>query len=63
VSDWDVNGTEDPCDPDCHIPEDALLEKNEIVKDHLHPEFRRIFANFKPVNPYFRRYVAEDWMD
>ena len=44
VTDWNIEGVADPCSVECHIPEDALLERDKMVKSRLHPHFKKMFA-------------------
>ncbi len=31
ITDWDTFRVQDPCDPDCHVPEDFIAEDPELV--------------------------------
>jgi hypothetical protein len=55
VKDWNIDHVQDPCDPDCHCPEEILKEHDSIVKSVLHPEFKRLFADHVVTKPLFRK--------
>ena len=63
VTDWDVTDVKDPCSVGCHVPKNELQRRNRLVKDFLHPEFKRMFnthpvINGKIYDPGFRRGIV-----
>jgi hypothetical protein len=69
MDEWNITGVDDPCSPDCHVPEDDLAElsiKSKIngLFEHLFPEevkeshFQRLLAG-NNINPNFVRGIGQ----